>query len=70
MTNRARKCPNCGTNLISFGGVEWKKVEGETHTFKIGRLCKRCDIFYIDPRFKDIKIIYHKIASSRVNLPS
>ena len=65
LKNKLRKCPKCGGNLTSFGGTEWKKNIGETKQFTIGRICKSCEIFYISPKFKDVKIIYHPVASTR-----
>ncbi len=47
--------------LIRFGGAEWK-YSGTSVSFVVGRVCKRCKIFYINPRYEDFKIIYSKIG--------
>ena len=65
---RAKKCPECMRNLIRFGGVVWNATDGCTTTFTIGRLCKFCEIFYINPKFKDVKIIYSAIGGKEINL--
>lgn len=58
---KAKKCPKCGIYLIRFGGAEWK-YSGTAVSFVVGRVCKRCKIFYINPRYEDFKIIYDKIG--------
>jgi len=59
--SRAKKCPNCGGYLIRFGGSEWK-YSGTAVSFVVGRVCKRCKIFYLNPKYEDYKIIYNKIG--------
>jgi len=58
---RAKRCPKCGGYLIRFGGSEWK-FSGTAVSFVVGRVCKRCEIFYLNPRFEHFKIIYSKIG--------
>ncbi len=65
---RARKCPECLRGLIKFGGTTWNSSTGETTTFTVGRLCRFCEIFFINPKFKDVKIIYSSIGGKEINL--
>ncbi len=65
---RARKCPECHRNLIKFGGVTWNSSDGGTTTFTIGRLCRFCEIFYINPKFKEVKIIYSNLGGKEIRI--
>lgn len=61
---RVRKCTECGNMLIRFGGHEYDYDAGHAVPFIVGRVCKRCNIFFINPKFKEYKIIYHKIGDN------
>jgi len=58
-----RRCPECVGKLIKFGGYEYQDDRGSNVSFHVGRVCKRCNILYIDPKFKNNKIIFNKIGS-------
>ena len=58
-----RRCPKCIGRLIKFGGYEYKDKTGMSVSFTVGRACKRCNILYIDPKFNNCKIIFHKIGA-------
>lgn len=62
---RAMKCPECTRNLIKFGGTVYNTVTGETKPFTVGRVCRICEIFYINKMFKDVKIIYSDIGGKQ-----
>jgi len=62
-----RICPKCDGRLIKFGGYDWSVIKGQSYSFTIGRICKRCDILYLDPRFKVCKIIYSKLGATNEN---
>jgi len=64
---RAMKCPKCTRYLIKFGGTVYNTVTGETKPFTVGRVCRICEIFYIDKRFKDVKIIYSDIGGRQIH---
>jgi len=55
-----RRCPKCIGKLIKFGGYEYNSELGQSISFTVGGVCKRCNILYIHPRFKDCKIIFNK----------
>ena len=59
-----RRCPECIGKLIKFGGYEYQDRTGMSVSFIVGRVCKRCNILYIDPRFKSHKVILHKIGGN------
>ena len=59
--SKAKRCPKCRGYLIRFGGAEWKS-SGTAVSFVVGRVCKRCEVFYINPRYEHFKIIYDKIG--------
>ncbi len=58
-----RRCPECVGKLIKFGGYEYQNESGSSVSFHVGRVCKRCNILYIDPKFFNCKIIFNKIGS-------
>ncbi len=57
-----RRCPQCIGKLIRFGGNEYQDKTGTYLSFTIGRRCKRCNILYLHPKFKDHKIVFNKIG--------
>lgn len=61
---RIRKCTECGNSLIRFGGSEYNDNEGRAVQFIVGRVCKRCRILFISPKFKEHKIIVHKVGDN------
>jgi len=65
--SQVRRCPECDGRLIKFGGHDWSVKRGQSYAFTIGRICKRCDILFLDPRFKVCKIIYSKIGATHEN---
>lgn len=66
---RAIKCPKCHRDLIKFGGYVYNKSTGETRPFTVGRVCRICEIFYINKKFKDVKIIYSDIGGKQTIIP-
>lgn len=65
--SQVRICPKCDGKLIKFGGYDWSATKGQSYSFTIGRICKRCDILFLDPRFKVCKIIYSKLGATDEN---
>ena len=63
--SKCKRCPKCNGRLIRFGGQEWNGKAGLSLSFTVGRVCKRCEVFYINPKFKECKIIFHKIGASQ-----
>jgi len=63
-----KRCPKCLGRLIKFGGYEYQDQRGQSFSFIIGRVCKRCSILYIDPRFKNFELIFHKIGGNNEKL--
>jgi len=63
-TNRIniKRCPECVGRLIKFGGYEYQNKTGMSVSFIVGRVCKRCNILYIDPKFKQFKLIFNNIG--------
>ncbi len=59
-----KRCPDCLGKLIKFGGYEYQDKSGQSFSFIVGRVCKRCSILYIDPRLKNFKVIFHKIGGN------
>jgi len=60
--NKCRRCPKCYAFLIRFGGQEWSNDLCQNVSFTIGRICKRCGLLYINPKFADCRIIFHDIG--------
>jgi hypothetical protein len=58
-----RRCPECVGRLIKFGGYVYQDQMGSNVSFHVGRICKRCNILYIDPKFEKSKIIFNKIGA-------
>ncbi len=61
---RARKCVKCGENMIKVGGYEYDNKLGSSVSFIVGRICKRDNILYLDPKLEGIEIIFHKIGGN------
>jgi len=59
-----KRCPDCLGRLIKFGGYEYQDKHGQSFSFTVGRVCKTCHILYINPRFKNFKVIFHKIGGN------
>ena len=57
-----RRCPQCIGKLIRLGGNEYQDKTGTYLSFTIGRRCKRCNILYLHPKFKEHKIVFNKIG--------
>jgi len=57
---RGKHCPNCDSLMIRFGGYEYKDKIGSSVSFIVGRVCKKCGVFYLNPRFKEWKFIFDK----------
>lgn len=64
---RAKLCLNCNEPMIKFGGTKQDHDTGGTKSFVIGRICKRCGILYINPKYKDLKVIYHNVGGREMD---
>ena len=52
-----KKCPRCNKRLHKADGEGYNTKLSKAIKFRLGRVCIRCEIVFLNPHFKDCEII-------------
>ena len=58
----AKMCPKCGKKLIKVVGEGYDTAAEDHFLIRLARVCKYCQIIFINPNFQKFKIEYNEIG--------
>lgn len=55
--NKPKKCPNCLNFTKKADGQGYDGITDEHSSFRLGRICERCKIVYLNPNYSEYQIV-------------
>ena len=60
--NYQNTCPNCSSRTIKASGEGYDTLAEEHIKYILGRICKKCKIIFINPKFKEYSLVVSSIG--------